>query len=167
MLRTTGTSPRRGRTRFRRKAEIANKTAVPIVDRSTIAHIGGRSCRIALMTGQLVPQAKAMAARRAIASPRRKREDCIRSTPNEISGNACGDRVPTETRAGEASRLESSRLRRCGYNGEIASPVRHSSARTRQALRLLRCSEQQGKPALSVMTTQHMEGVLECREREF
>lgn len=111
------------------------------------------------MTGQLVPQAKAIAARRAIASPRRKREGCIRSTPDEVSGNACGDRVPTETRAGEASRLESSRLRRCVYNGEIASPVRHSSARIRQAPRLLRSSEQHGRPALSVMTTQHMEGV--------
>jgi hypothetical protein len=64
-----------------------------MIDRSTIAHIGGRSCRIALITGQLVPQAKAMAARRAIASPRRKREDSIRSTLNEVWGNVCGDRV--------------------------------------------------------------------------
>src|SRR6516164_7430197 len=77
MLRTTGMSPRCGRTRLRRKAEIANKTAVPIVDRSAIAHIGDRSCRIALITGQLVPQATAMAARRAIASRRRNGEGPI------------------------------------------------------------------------------------------
>src|SRR5262245_11680398 len=78
MLSTTGTSPRCGSTTLPRQAEIANKIVVPIVDRSPVVHIGGRSCKIALMTGQLVPHATAMAARRAIASRRRNRSGFIR-----------------------------------------------------------------------------------------
>jgi hypothetical protein len=83
MLSTTEMSPRFGSTTFRRNAEIANKIVVPIVDRSPTAHNGGRSCRIALMTGQLVPQATAIVARRTIASRRRKRSGCIRPGLNE------------------------------------------------------------------------------------
>src|ERR1700716_1339462 len=78
MLSTTGMSPRRGSTTVPRKAEIANKIAVPIVERSPVVHIGGNSCKIALMTGQLVPHATAIAARRAMASRRRNRSGFIR-----------------------------------------------------------------------------------------
>src|ERR1700716_1316972 len=66
MLSTTGMSPRRGSTTVPRKAEIANKIAVPIVERSPVVHIGGNSCKIALITGQLVPHATAIAARRRL-----------------------------------------------------------------------------------------------------
>ena len=83
MLSTTAMSPRSGSTTFRRNAEIANKIVVPIADRSPTAHNGGRSCRIALMTGQLVPHATAIVARRTIASRRRKRSGCIRPGLNE------------------------------------------------------------------------------------
>src|SRR5262249_26214355 len=78
MLSTTGTSPRCGSTTVPRKAEIANRIAVPITDRIPAVHSGGKSCRIALMIGQLVPHATAMAARSATASRRRSRWDCMR-----------------------------------------------------------------------------------------
>src|SRR5262245_65944124 len=81
MLSTTGTSPRCGSATVPRKAEIANKIAVPIIDRSPVVHSGGRYCRIALMTGLRVPHATAMAARRAIASRRRNRSGFIRPGP--------------------------------------------------------------------------------------
>ncbi len=54
---TTGRSPRRGTMNAPCIQSIGASVAAAIMQRNAVAHSGGTSCTISLVTGQLVPQA--------------------------------------------------------------------------------------------------------------